>query len=145
MMLPDPQNVFDRLLGTWSFVREVPGQASMTGEATITLLEDSVAQYVERARAQLASGEVLHGEQRYLYRRTGAGFDVLFHQTGQLFHALAFVADEEGWLRASASHSCKADLYRSEYAVGPERFWVRHVVRGPQKNYVVETAYRRVG
>jgi hypothetical protein len=146
MMPPDPQHVFDRLLGMWSFVRAVSGQAKMTGNATITLLAEGVAQYVEKAHVTLADGKVLHGEQRYLYRKTSSGFGVLFHETGELFHALTFVADDDGGLRASATHDCKADLYRSEYVVGQDgEFRVRHVVRGPRKDYAIETIYSREG
>ncbi len=71
---------------------------------------------------------------------------MLFHETGELFHALTFVADDDGGLRASATHDCKADLYRSEYAISPDGgLRVQHAVRGPRKDYTIETIYSREG
>lgn len=143
-MPPDPQHVFDLLLGEWSFVREVPGQASMTGQATVRLQEDGMALYHETARIVLVGGEVLHGEQKYLYQKTSDGFSVFFHDTQGLFHDLKFSAQDDGRLRAGASHDCKADLYLSEYELRADgSFYVRHTVRGPRKDYVVQTVYRR--
>jgi Family of unknown function (DUF6314) len=146
MTSPDSQHVFDLILGEWSFVREVPGQASMTGQATVCLQEDGTALYRETARIVLVGGEILHGEQRYLYRKTGDGFAVFFHDTRGLFHDLKFSVHGDGCLKASASHDCNADLYLSEYELRSDgSFFTQHTVRGPRKNYVLQTVYRKTG
>ncbi len=141
--------VFDLLLGAWTFVREVSSQATMVGRSTIALLEEGTALYQEAAQVTLANGQTLNGQQRYLYRRSphpANGFDILFDRTQQLFQSLQFSPSGNGRLAARASHLCKADSYFSEYAlVGEDRFHVRHTVRGPQKDYVVRTTYLRIG
>jgi Family of unknown function (DUF6314) len=140
--------VFDLLLGSWNFVREVPQQASMTGRATISLIEDETALYHERTRIALVNGQILNGRQHYLYRRSEwpiNGFDVLFYDTRKLFHSLEFSPGENRELLAKASHLCSADLYLSEYKLdGAAKFSVRHTVRGPRKDYVVKTIYSRI-
>ncbi|NYF81156.1 DUF6314 family protein [Granulicella arctica] len=136
--------VFGWLVGEWSFVREIPGQASMTGRATVSPMDMSTALYEEWAEVRLAGGEILHGEQRYLYRKREAGLAVLFAETLALFHELEFHVEVDGCLRAVARHACSDDVYMSEYRIGEdESFAVRHEVRGPRKDYVIHTQYRR--
>lgn len=140
--------MFDLLLGTWTFVREVSHQASMAGRATIVLVEEGTALYQEAAQVTLANGQTLNGQQRYLYQRSPRpvnGFDILFDRTQQLFQSLKFSSSGNGRLTARASHLCKADSYFSEYALDKEDcFHVQHTVRGPQKDYVVRTTYLRI-
>jgi hypothetical protein len=139
-----PGAVFGWLVGEWSFVREVPGQANMTGRATVSLVDESTALYEEWAEVRLVDGGILRGEQRYLYRKSEAGFAVLFADTRKLFHELRFHVDPDGCLRASAKHQCGDDVYVSEYRMGVDgSFTVSHAVRGPKKDYVIDTMYRR--
>ena len=141
------RKVFDLLLGSWFFVREVSGQASMAGRATVGLFDEETALYQETARVALASGRTLNGQQRYIYRRSPDpvnGFDILIERTQQLFQSLKFSPSGNGRLTASASHFCQADSYFSEYAWNEEGiFHVQHTVRGPHKNYVARTVYTR--
>ena len=139
-----PDHIFRLLQGEWSFTRDVPGQASMKGTARIEALSPEVAQYDERAELQLADGQTIRGERRYLYCATEAGFDVLFDDTGRLFHSLRFAREEDGALGAEARHECSPDVYLSSYSVWSEdRFEVRHVVSGPRKDYAIHTIYTR--
>lgn len=141
-------DIFDRLQGEWTFVREVPGKATMTGRAHITSTGEGKARYNETARVRLANGKTLTGSQSYVYRRlpaSASGFDVLFAETGELFERLDFHASADGTLRADAEHDCPPDHYVSQFVLDPEdRLSVEHAVSGPHKNYVVRTAYRRV-
>jgi hypothetical protein len=140
----DPKDVFDFLMGRWSFEREVSGQASIQGEASVSMQQDRTALYVEAALVILTSGERLHGERRYLYRKIDDGFSVFFHDTGALFHDLRFEPDGEGRLRACATHSCKADFYRSTYVLWDHGcMHVQHIVQGPRKDFQIDTVYRR--
>ncbi|HTV16263.1 MAG TPA: DUF6314 family protein [Acidobacteriaceae bacterium] len=142
-------DVFERLLGDWTFVREVPGRATMTGRARIESTGEGRARYHESARVRLADGSQLTGSQSYVYRRLAApanGFDVLFAETGELFERLDFRVTPEGSLRADARHECPPDRYVSHFTLDAEdRLAVEHTVTGPNKNYVARTAYRKVG
>jgi Family of unknown function (DUF6314) len=141
-------DIFDRLQGDWTFVREVPGKATMTGRARIESTGEGRARYNESARVRLADGSQLTGSQSYVYRRLPApanGFDVLFADTGELFERLDFRSSPDGSVRADAEHDCPPDRYVSHFTLDAEdRLAVEHTVTGPEKNYVVRTAYRRV-
>lgn len=143
----DRLGIFDLLLGDWTFTREIPGYASATGEARITLEDEDRARYQETALVSLVEGSSLHGTQCYLYRRLpppANGLQVLFCDSGQLFEQLEFEEQRDGALEAHARCLCAADEYVSEYRLDRDhRLYVRHVVRGPRKNYRVETIYRR--
>lgn len=143
------EDVLDRLQGEWTFVREVPGKATMTGRARIAPTGEGRARYDETARVRLTDGHTLTGSQSYWYRRLPApanGFDVYFAETGELFERLDFRATPDGSLRADAEHSCPPDRYVSQFTLDAEdRLAVEHAVTGPNKNYVVRTTYRKAG
>ncbi len=139
--------VFDLLLGSWTFVREVSPHATMTGRAAIYLIETGLAFYHETTRVVLAGGQILNGKQSYLFRRSPPpinGFDILFPDTHQLFHRLQFSPGNNGSLIAKSTHWCKADSYASRYKLdGDDNFYVQHLVSGPRKQYVAKTIYLR--
>lgn len=143
----DPSSVFDRLPGVWTFVRDIPGYASVTGEARITPEGDGCARYKESAEVSLLQGGTLQATQCYLYRRWPAvadGLEILFCESGELFHRLAFEQGSDGSLEAHARFLCAADEYFSEYRFDPAgRLHVQHIVRGPKKDYQVRTTYIR--
>ncbi|HEX3661302.1 MAG TPA: DUF6314 family protein [Acidobacteriaceae bacterium] len=148
---PDPAqhpDIFERLQGEWTFVREVPGKASMTGRARIVPTGEGRARYDETARVRLADGKTLTGSQSYRYRRLplpANGFDVLFAENEELFERLEFRAAPDEAFRANAEHHCPPDHYVSQFTLDREdRLVVEHTVRGPRKDYVVRTAYRKV-
>jgi hypothetical protein len=148
---PGPEitpDIFERLQGEWTFVREVPGKATMTGRARIAPTGAGRARYDETARVRLADGTTLTGSQSYHYRRLpppASGFDVLFAENEELFERLDFHAFPDGSFRADAEHFCPPDHYVSQFTLDSEdRLVVEHTVQGPRKNYVVRTAYRRV-
>ncbi len=133
-----------RLVGEWSFERTIRGQGCMTGVAVVEPVGDGRMNYRESGELRLEDGQRLRGEQRYVYERLDQGFAVRFHGTGELFHRVMFRWGEGGLWKASAEHTCKADVYVSEYVFrGDGTFSVEHVVRGPRKDYVIATCYRR--
>jgi hypothetical protein len=149
---PNPNrnpDIFERLQGEWTFVREVPGKATMTGRARIAPTGEGQARYDETARVRLTDGSTLTGSRSYRYRRLPApanGFDVLFAETGELFERLDFRSAPDGSLRADAEHFCASDRYVSHFTLDArDHLAVEHTVTGPSKNYVVRTAYRKVG
>lgn len=133
-----------RLLGIWSFEREISGYGGMSGVATFEPIDGDRSLYEESGELRLDDGQRLHAERRYVYEWLDKGFAVYFHDTGELFHRVTFADCGEGEWRASANHLCKADSYISEYLFGVDgTFEVRHEVRGPKKDYMILTVYRR--
>jgi hypothetical protein len=145
---PEEFDLLTYFLGQWTLDREVVGVAVMKGVTTFTPAGPDTAAYFEDVSVHLADGQVLHGEQRYIYERTSDGLAVYFHPTPseaaegarRLFHELHFVE-----LHAEASHLCNEDLYRSTYVIrSRDEFTVEHAVQGPRKDYVSHTRYQRV-
>ncbi|MGB6132562.1 MAG: DUF6314 family protein [Acidobacteriaceae bacterium] len=141
--------IFDRLIGEWKFVREVPGKATMTGRARIVPTREGWARYEETARVRLADGTTMSGSQSYLYRRlppSANGFDVLFAENGELFERLEFREASDRSFHAAAERLCNDDRYISKFSLDADDLLaVEHTVTGPGKNYVVRTTYRRSG
>ncbi len=140
-------SVFDWLQGEWAFIREVPGQASVRGEARIAPADDDSARYEETALVTLAHGGTLRATQCYLHRRLPSpanGIEVRFCDTGELFERLEFRPLKDGSLEARARYVCAGDVYESAFVVRGERLHVEHVVKGPKKDYRVKTVYRRM-
>ena len=131
-----------RLVGQWRIVREVAGQASMSGVAVFERMADGRVFYREYAEVWLLNGKRLRGEQRYFYQAIDKGFAVFLYETGEGFERVEFAAKMGGEYVAAAEHHCKDDRYASEYRFHEDGwFQVRHTVRGPRKDYVVQTLY----
>jgi hypothetical protein len=131
-----------RLVGQWRIVREIAGQGSMSGVAVFERMADGRVLYRESAELWLHNGTRLFGKQRYFYQAIDGSFAVYFYETGELFEKVRFAAKSGGEYVAAAQHLCKEDRYVSEYRFLEDgRFSIRHVVRGPRKDYVVETVY----
>jgi hypothetical protein len=135
--------VFEGLIGEWSLEREIPGRGRMKGRARFPLLDGETALYEESGELCLEGGQTLHSRQSYVYEKRDDGFAVRFADTRELFHVMRFVASGDD-LMAEASHVCLKDLYLSGYTVRADgSFELWHQVRGPRKDYVIRTLYRR--
>jgi len=135
--------VFEGLLGEWSLEREISGRGCMKGFARFTRLDGETALYEESGELCLEGGQTLHSRQSYVYEKRDDGFAVRFADTRELFHVMRFVTSGDD-LVGEARHVCVNDLYLSGYMVRSDgSFEVRHEVRGPQKDYVIRTVYRR--
>ncbi len=142
-----PDTVFDRLMGEWHLQRTIEGQATMSGVARFTALETGgMLKYREEGRIRLPDGREFDGHREYVFERAPSGFVVHFAETPpRLFHAIAIVRDGDA-LAGSATHLCTPDTYDSSYRFLPDgSFTIRHVVRGPRKDYLSDTVFTRGG
>ena len=141
-----PADVFTRLAGNWTLHRRADGRDLMTGQASLTPNNDGSLAYRETGMARYADGQSFAAERTYLYRAGPSGFSVFFSENPpRLFHDV-ILNDANGTLTGEASHLCRDDLYRSRYSFLPDgTFSTRHDVRGPRKNYVLDTSYSRIG
>jgi hypothetical protein len=139
-----PEAIFDWLIGDWTFTRVVTNQARITGHASLESTTADTALYAESAEVHLLTGEVLHAKQRYLYRRTRTGFDLLFPETVALFQSLHFTREPLGTLTAHSRHHCSTDTYQTTYTITADNsFKVHHLVTGPRKDHAIQTTYTR--
>ncbi|KAK3044105.1 hypothetical protein LTS18_002169, partial [Coniosporium uncinatum] len=56
--------------------------------------------------------------------------------------------EQVGWKARGSSHLCEADMYETEYefrfrGVAVEGFDIRYVVKGPRKDYISTTTFKR--
>lgn len=140
----DADGVFDRLEGTWDLARTIENQAAMTGIAWFSQLGHDALGYREEGRVTLAGGQAFDAHREYRFERSRLGFLVFFAEVPpRLFHQIQ-LAREGDVLAGSATHLCAPDVYDSDYRfMADGTFVIRHSVRGPRKNYVSVTVFRR--
>ncbi|HUN49137.1 MAG TPA: DUF6314 family protein [Stellaceae bacterium] len=141
-----PGEVVDRFAGLWTLERRIAGHAAMRGTARFAPLPGGGIEYREEGELRLATGEQLDATRSYRFRALSNGFAVFFAEAPpRLFHEISLVLRSDGSLAGEARHLCAPDLYLSEYRFAPDgQFSVRHAVRGPRKDYMISTRYRRV-
>ena len=146
----EADEVWRRLAGSWTFERAIEGQASMHGTAVFHAVPDAIPATLhcrEQGRLRLLDGRSFDAHREYLYQGSPGGFAVLFaERPPRLFHEIALLPGDDGdtaWT-GTAAHLCAADLYGSLYRfLDDGSFTLRHTVRGPRKDYVSLTNFRR--
>lgn len=130
------------LSGRWRLDREIvaaSGEPLGRFDGTCDFFAEG-AEIVQRERGVLDFG-AHHGEatRELRFRLTGPGTADVHFDHGGFFHAVDLTSGT--WL---ASHPCAEDLYRVEYRVLGADHW-RHewTVRGPSKDHVIFSAFRR--
>lgn len=118
--------------------------------------------YTESGTLLLSNGATMNAKRRYVYRYSEATdtMSVWFVkpdsdkdlEVDYLFHNMLFIppaeATKEGACIARAEHLCVEDMYETEYklplkGISLLGFETRHTVKGPSKDYVATTSFRR--
>ncbi|CZT24744.1 related to FMO1 Flavin-containing monooxygenase [Ramularia collo-cygni] len=116
--------------------------------------------YIESGTLVLSNGAMMNARKRYVYRYNEADdkLSVWFVkpdndlEVDYLFHNMAFVSPTEAAKEhaciAKADHLCVEDMYETEYrfpfsGISLLEFETQHTVKGPSKDYVATTSYRR--
>ena len=143
----NPGELLSRLCGRWSFERSIYGHGSMTGTATFTPIDNKYVAYREEGTLRLTNGAEVEAEQEYIYGQRQDGFDVFFKENSpRLFQGISLAPSSGAELHGGADHLCGEDCYRSTYEfLANGQFVIRHVVRGPCKDYAMVTTYFRLG
>ncbi len=140
-----PGNLLSLLEGEWSFERIISGHGEMAGAASFHGQEDNSSIYSERGQLQLsAGGSRIEAYRQYIFAPTSIGFDVYFDENPRrLFHNVKLEAFDREICGATV-HLCVNDEYRTIYRFGlPTTFSIQHRVRGPKKDYTMDTKYWR--
>lgn len=137
-------------IGGWRMERRIDdrraGRAgAAVGEAVIADIGDAATAICTEALTIDYGGQRFAGEQTMHWRFDDADGPTLFSRDGRLLVTLRFRQDG-GRARASFSHDCGEDLYEGVAEIGDESSW-RLVwnVRGPRKDYTLDTLYFRIG
>lgn len=116
--------------------------------------------YSETGTLNLSTGASMKARRRYVYRYRESDdlLSVWFVkpdndlEVDYLFHNMAFSSPAEalraGACIAKADHLCVEDMYETEYklpfkGISLLEFETRHTVKGPSKDYVATTSFRR--
>jgi hypothetical protein len=116
--------------------------------------------YIETGTFTPENGAPITASRRYVYRYSESKKELSVWfvkpdrnlEVDYLFHNLAFAlpeaAKEEGACVAEADHLCVKDMYETKYrfplkGIALHTFQCTHTVKGPNKDYVALTDYRR--
>lgn len=128
--------------GSWTLSRCIEDHRAgatgrLEGEAQVASGQGGHV-YIESGTLRLPGQPPLAAERRYLWRPAPGGVAVHFDD-GRFFHLMALDAPH-----ATADHDCDPDRYEVRYDFSAWPQW-RAVweVRGPRKDYRLESLYRR--
>ncbi|MFC6687923.1 DUF6314 family protein [Jhaorihella thermophila] len=137
-----PEGIED-FAGHWRIKRRIDdlraGQV-IRGQGTATFVAVGARRLTcdEALTLELTGQKPLQGQRRYLWEGDEGAINVLFDD-GRFFHRIAL-----GALRSEDLHDCPPDLYAGDYDFSNWPLWrARWRVRGPRKDYVMVTDYRR--
>ena len=169
---PPLQAIFDGLEGEWQLRRsldsKLPGcpSGAFTGTANFkrhNAFDGSSYLYHETGELVTEQGHRLVANRKYIYRLSPEDekISVWFVQEPQedgkedvdyLYHELEFERKDGRWL-ARGDHLCNMDMYWSAYDFRMEKdeqgvsslaYWgLRHLVKGPEKDYSHDSSYQR--
>jgi len=136
--------IFESFCGTWCFWRDIPGQGRIDdGVAVFRFISPGLLHYREDGIFRLENGHISQSYREYLYALENEKI-VLRFKDGTFFHGLNFFLTREGISAASGEHPCGADHYAALFQFhGTARFDMRYTVKGPRKDYISDTFYRR--
>lgn len=127
------------LLGEWRFDRVVDDRfgdrIDIEGTAIFERLGPSTIDWREHGTMQLPTGGVPVTTHRVLTLDAAGSWSVDFSD-GRGFHPWA--------VGVELVHDCATDVYRGRLDPAPSGWTMRWAAAGPAKDYVIETAYRRV-
>ncbi|HSX13327.1 MAG TPA: DUF6314 family protein [Chlamydiales bacterium] len=145
------QTIFNHFEGSWQFKRITP-HGKMIGVARFTNKTPNELHYREeglfiRETIPKVSSEDDNEQythkifQEYIYRLENDKIVIYFNEKPpRLFHRLEFTDDSQ----AFGFHLCKSDQYEAFFHFeSPEKFTVTYLVKGPKKNYTINTTFQK--
>lgn len=165
---PPLEAIFKSLEGTWKLHRRLTSElpafpsGTFTGSATFTphgAFNNSSYLYHETGELVTDTGYTLRANRKYIYRfspedeKISSWFVKEPHADGEEdidypFHELEFEMAEGRWV-AKGDHLCDMDMYWAFYDFrtanngNVDKWGLRYKVKGPQKDYLSDTAYER--
>ena len=144
----DPPPFLKHLSGTWHLERRinVAGHESSHFQGLAHIRPTDVrGTYSFHEEGSFVNERVRQEAYRdYIYKVKGKALDILFadpHRMGQPFVTLDF---SQG-LIANDTHVCGQDIYAHLFEIiSTSEFHTETVVSGPEKDYRLETLYRRI-
>lgn len=165
---PPLEAIFRSFEGTWSMHRRLTSDlpafpsGTFTGSATFTpnaAFNNSSYLYHETGELVTDTGHTLRANRKYIYRYSPEDekISVWFvkeppvegeEEVDYVFHELEFEFKDRRWI-AMGDHLCDMDMYwalhdfRVDAQGNIDKWGLRYKVKGPQKDYLSDTAYTR--
>jgi hypothetical protein len=139
------------LRGRWSIRRCIEPGGNFNGVAVFTRRSADSLLYHESGALILDDGTALTGENRYVYALRNGVIEVSFAEglsQGMHFIDIALPDEAPGGVPIVSTdrHHCRLDTYDATFSMETaNRFTMTYLVRGPTKNYVSRSEYRRLG
>ncbi|KAI4728278.1 hypothetical protein E4T49_03975 [Aureobasidium sp. EXF-10728] len=166
---PPLETIFKSFLGTWKLRRSLtsalPGfpSGTFTGTATFKPYSDSAFDgssllYHETGELVTDLGYKLLANRKYIYRFSPSDDKIAMwfvkepapdgsEEVDYLFHELEFSFLDQRWI-AKGDHLCEKDMYWALHDFrlddNMKRWGLRYKVKGPQKDYLSDSAYERI-
>jgi hypothetical protein len=138
-------SVLNDLTGQWHLERTYDNGSKVIGTADFIKKNTSEFEYSEEGVMTLSDGKKLQSNRKYIYKPSPDGFAVYFFETPTKLFQNIVLNNENGTLRAQATHFCAQDVYASSYAFYPNgHFEIIHVVRGPKKTYTSKAVFKKI-
>ncbi len=142
----DIRRLFDGFSGQWDIVRTISNGARFEGSAIFTPETDNVLQYLERGILKTADDNALESYRCFTYGLKDAEIQIFFKdpiRNGALYVALRPQKTGNHFV-ASDRHDCGDDHYwHTVKWLSASAFHTDIRVKGPQKDYAMQTVYSK--
>lgn len=139
--------IFRHLEGTWGFKREISGEGKAEGKAFFRKSSTPLEfHYREDGFFINTKGEKFKTFREYIYRYENGTISVYFTDPpDKLLHTLIFFNSSSiPPFMAHAKHLCECDTYDATYQFDSHcTFTLTYAVKGPKKNYTIETYFEK--
>jgi Family of unknown function (DUF6314) len=143
--------LFKHLQGVWKLKRRLGTQGYMQGVARFQTRREGMLYYQEQGSATFGNGKTFSAYRAYAYVY-GQGtiavhsWNSVHEQPAELLYTLYFQSANttSQALVATGTHECVNDVYQAQYTfVSHKHFQLTYRVKGPHKDYVIQTHFSR--
>ena len=150
--------IYNLLTGSWKITRQIYGVGLLYGEALFEINPNNAAElfYSEKGIFQFNGGKSLTATRKYVYRHINDDIYVYFDEERsflddyRLFHRFNMndlnVNEEQNTFKFKDVHLCGEDTYNVMYKFNLEKhdeFLIEYNVKGPNKDYLSETIFKK--
>ncbi len=138
------ETYFKLLSGSWNLKREISTGEKLIGKADFELISKSAFLLREEGDLTLVSGAIIPASRNWFwhlskFRTLKITYD---EACDQEYHLINLNWDSDRWF-GEAQHLCGSDLYTGEYRFYDYGFEIKQIIKGPNKNYEVLSAYSK--
>ena len=141
-MISEFANIFNQFAGVWSLERKISSGENLNGKAVFERVSHTVFLLREEGELTLQNGTSINAARDwYWHLLSSQELEITYDETGQeKYHLLDLSLKNDNWL-GSSDHLCGDDHYFGSYKFDINSFQIKQTIKGPNKNYSVESNY----